>query len=160
MTSQGALMFALFASRERAGAAQAELEAAERAEVESIVSPGQLRRRASSTGVVVRGLGMLLGVSLIVGFVVVGLGLLLLTAAGALPEPVPTSLLAAAVAVVLAATLGGLAGWLAFTSHTRLELDRLCMLVERGHGLLVFPARDDVGAQLRERGAVRIGSLT
>src|SRR5690606_33222196 len=113
-----------------------------------------------STGMLARGLGMLLGVSLIAGFVIVGLGAVVLSVAGALPNSVPSAWLAAGVAVVLATTLGGLAGWLAFSSHTRLQLDRLCSLLEHGHGLLLFPARSDVQARLRERGAVQIGSLS
>src|SRR5690606_13193251 len=72
MTSQGALMFALFASSQRAREAQAELSNG--AELELIVTPAEVRRRASSTGMLARGLGMLLGVSLIAGFVIVGLG--------------------------------------------------------------------------------------
>jgi hypothetical protein len=157
MTPHGALMFAVFSSRERARAAQAAL--GETDELELIASPDEVRRRAVSPPGI-RGLGMLLGISLIVGFIVAGFGALVLAAAGTLPEPVPVALLGGALAVVIAAMLGGLAGWLAFSSHTRLELRRLCSLVERGHALLLFPARSDVGDQLREHGAVQIGSLT
>jgi hypothetical protein len=160
MTRHGALMFAVFSSHERAREAQAILtEGREGSEVELIASPDEVRRRARSpTGI--RGLGMLLGISLIVGFIVAGFGSLVLAAAGTLPEPVPVALLGGALAVVIAAMLGGLAGWLAFSSHTRLELRRLCSLLERGHALLLFPAHSDVRARLRERGAVQIGSLT
>lgn len=156
MTPNGALMFAVFSSRERAGEARASLSEAD--ELELIASSDEVRQRAASPGI--RGLGMLLGISLIVGFVVAGFGGLVLAAAGTLPEPVPVALLGGALAVVIAATLGGLAGWLAFSSHTRLELGRLCSLVERGHALLLFPARSDLGERLRERGATQIGSLT
>jgi hypothetical protein len=78
---------------------------------------------------------------------------------GALPRPVPQEHASAAVAVILAAMLGGLAGWFAFASHSRIELQRLCSLLARGHALLLFPARADYVGHMRGRGAVRIGWL-
>ncbi|MFO7567944.1 MAG: hypothetical protein R6X02_35210 [Enhygromyxa sp.] len=160
MTSQGALMFAVFASRERAREAQAEVsdDGEAEVEVELISTPDEVRQRAGPPGL--RDLGMLLGISLIVGFVIAGFGALILTAAGALSEPVPLAVVGGAIAVVVAGTLGGLAGWFAFSSHTRLERRRLCSLVEHGHGLLLFPPRPELGDRLRERGALHIGSLT
>lgn len=80
---------------------------------------------------------MLLGVSLIVGCVIAGFGALVLTAAGALPESDTEVWLGAAVAVVVAAVLGGLAGWLAFSSHAVLDARRR-----------------------RDRGVAQIGSMT
>lgn len=169
---KGALMFAVFSSRERAWQARCELAEAEELEhaqpseltelddIDLVVTPNELRERASSPDQLMRGLGMLLGASLVVGFVIAGLGALVLAAAGALPEPLPTAYLSAGVAVVFAATLGGLAGWLAFASHSRLEIRRLCSLLERGHALLLFPARRELREHLRRRGAVQIGSLT
>lgn len=156
----GALMFAVFSSRERAWAVRAELAEGEDGELELVATPAELREWASAPELLVRGLGLLLAASLVVGFVIAGLGALLLSAAGALPEPLPSAYLTAAVAVVLAATLGGLAGWLAFASHSRLELRRLCSLLERGHALLLFPARSEVREHLHRRGALQIGKLT
>ena len=153
-------MFAVFSSRERAWAACSELAEPDDAELELIVTPNELRERASSPELLMRGLGMLLAASLVVGFVIAGLGALVLAAAGALPEPLPTAYLSAGVAVVFAATLGGLAGWLAFASHSRLELRRLCSLIEHGHALLLFPGRSDLRDRLRRHGALQIGSLT
>lgn len=153
-------MFAVFSSRERAWAACSELaEPDNDEELEVIVTANELHERASSPELV-RGLGMLLAASLVVGFVIAGLGALVLAAAGALPEPLPTAYSSAGVAVVFAATLGGLAGWLAFASHSRLELQRLCSLIERGHALLLFPGRRDWRERVRRCGALQIGSLT
>jgi hypothetical protein len=152
---KGALMFAVFSSRERAWAA-----CSEEPELELIVTPHELRDRASSPELLMRGLGMLLAASLVVGFVIAGLGALVLAAAGSLPEPLPTAYASAGVAVVFAATLGGLAGWLAFASHSRLEHRRLCSLIEHGHGLLLFRNRSDLRERLKRHGALQIGSLT
>lgn len=152
-------MFALFSSRERAWAACSELaEPDDDERLEVIVSANELRERASSPELM-RGLGMLLAASLVVGFVIAGLGALVLAAAGALPEPLPTAYLSAGVAVVFAATLGGLAGWLAFASHSRLELRRLCSLVERGHALLLFSGGGELRGRVRRCGALQIGVL-
>jgi len=153
-------MFAVFSSRERAWAVRSELAGADHSELELIATPPELRERASSPDLLMRGLGLLLAASLVVGFVIAGLGALLLSAAGALPEPLPTAYLSAGVAVVLAATLGGLAGWLALASHSRLEQRRLCSLLERGHALLLFPARSELREHLPQRGALQIGPLT
>ena len=160
-------MFAVFSSRERAWAVRSELAVVGPGELELIATPPELREQQPEPAhqQVRRGrplaqLGLLLAASLVVGFVIAGLGALLLSAAGALPEPLPTAYLSAGVAVVLAATLGGLAGWLAFASHSRLELRRLCSLLERGHALLLFPARSELREHLRQRGALQIGPLT
>jgi hypothetical protein len=163
MTPEGALMFAVFSSRERAHRARFELaehDDHDDHDIDLIVAPHQLRERAAAPALLVRGLGLLLTISLVVGFVIAGLGALVLSAAGVLPQPVPAAYVSAGVAVVLAATLGGLAGWLAFASHSRIELRRLCGLLEHGHALLVFPARRDFGERLRRCGALQIGSLT
>ncbi len=160
MTRHAALMFAVFASNERARAARAEL-ADDGAQVELVASPELVTRRAEAARPLVRRLGLLLGLSLVAGFVIAALGALLLAAVGALPRPIPTELISAGVAVVLAAVLGGLAGGLAFTTRSQLEQRRLCALIERGHALLLFPARrGELGDRLRRFGAVQVGSLS
>jgi hypothetical protein len=158
MTDQGTLMFAVFASRERADEVRAELDAA--ANVDLIITPLELRARVHWPGQFAPGLGLLLAASLMVGFVIAGFGALVLTVAGALPQPVPAAYSSAAVAVVLAAMLGGLAGWFAFASHSRIELHRLCSLLEHGHALLLFPACSECEDHMLRRGAVQMGTLT
>ncbi len=159
MTPQGALMFAVFASNERARVARAEL-ADDGNAVELVATTEEVQRRAAATRPLMRKLGMLLAASLVVGFVIAALGAALLAAVGALPRPVPHALLTAAVAIVLAAVLGGLAGGLAFATRSQLELRRLCSLIEHGHALLLFPAGSKLGERLRRSGAVQIGSLS
>lgn len=158
MTSQRALMFAVFASSERARIARAEL-ARDATNVELIATPDEVERRAEATRPMIRRFGLLLAASLVVGFVIAGLATLVLAALGALPRPVPDAVLSVGIAVILAAVLGGVAGGLAFTTRSQLELRRLCSLVEHGHGLLLFPANSGLDAHLRRFGAVQIGSL-
>jgi hypothetical protein len=155
MTDEGTLMFAVFASHERADEVRAEFDH----DLDLILAPHELRARARWPEQFSAGLGLVVMASLLVGSVIAGLGALVMAGVGALPRPVPQEHASAAVAVVLASMLGGLAGWFAFASHSRIELRRLCSLLERGHALLLFPAGRDYVSHMRRRGAVRIGWL-
>lgn len=157
-TTNTALKFAVFANSDRARAAQDEVGGID--DVELLTKTTDLRPDAVRDQVPVVRLALLLGASLVVGFVIVGIGVLVLMAAEAMPDPIPTAYLTTGIAVVLAAGLGGLAGALIYAGRSRASLDRLRSLLNHGHAVLLFRAQGDFDEILRRRGAVQIGSLT
>lgn len=157
-TTNTGLRFAVFASSDRARAAQVEVAGFD--DVELLTTTTDLRSDAVANELPLARLALLLGASLVVGFVIVGIGMLVLMAAEAMPNPIPTAYLTTGVAVVLAAGLGGLAGALIYAGRSRTAMTRLRGLLDHGHAVLLFRGQGDCDEILRQRGAVQIGSLT